>query len=248
MVVSELRAPADLAALAQGVRLSETRPKAATRPSEAEVDANLVKDLASSLAWAFQSMVIASAFCAITVLGHGDVELINTSATSTGVMTGATTVDVPLLGLKLLFPAFCAVSPWVLVSIQFYLWIQAHALLKTPGGTTANGLMRNHVDMWPLSLLSIALYVVVPATILVIFWKISALRYAGQNWPINVWQGCVLAALALSLLLSVIALHIDCRHRRLFRSRWPSRLTGAALGILLLAGFGFAGWGDSIAA
>ena len=220
--------------------MGETNLEAQAAPSTAEYDANLVKDLASSLAWAFQSMVIASAFCALTVLGHGDVELIATSAT--GAVTTASSVDVPLLGLKLLFPAFCAVSPWVLVSIQFYLWIQAQALLKSPGGTQANGLMRNHADMWPLSLLSIALYVVVPATILVIFWKVSALRYADQTWRLNPWQGCVLLAFALSLMLSVLALRVDWGHRDKFASHWTGRLAGAVFGVLLLAAFGVIGW------
>ena len=220
--------------------MTETRPEPGTGREGPAVDADLVKDLASSLAWAFQSMVIAAAFCAITVLGHGDVELIATSAT--GVVASVSSVDVPLLGLKLLFPAFCAVSPWVLVSIQFYLWIQANALLKTPGGTTANGLMRNHIDMWPLSLLSIALYVLVPATILVIFWKISALRYAGQAWFLNVWQVCVLLAFALSALLSALAQGVDWRHRHLFKSRLRFRLVGGLLGGVLVVGFAVAGW------
>ena len=220
--------------------MTGTRPEPKAGGEGPAVDADLVKDLASSLAWAFQSMVIAAAFCAITVLGHGDVELIATAAT--GVVANASSVDVPLLGLKLLFPAFCAVSPWVLVSIQFYLWIQANALMKTPGGATANGLMRNHIDLWPLSLLSIALYVLVPATILVIFWKISALRYSGQAWILNVWQVCVLLAFALSVLLSALAQGFDWRHQHLFKSRLRFRLVGGLLGMVVVVCFAIAGW------
>ena len=154
----------------------------------------LRKDLSASVAWSFQALLAASAFCAVTAASHEDWELL-AGALPSG---AAGDVEVPIVGLKVVFLFFFVVGPIVLIAMQVYLQIQARALLHLPGAEHSNGLLSNHDQRWPMSLLGFASYAVVPAVTAFLLWKIWPRRFTDD--PL------VFGAIAVNPMIVIVAL------------------------------------------
>jgi uncharacterized protein YjbI with pentapeptide repeats len=140
----------------------------------------LLKDLTGSVIWAFQALMAAVAFSAIAILSHADWELL----THVGVTARAdSTIAVPLAGLSVAYVAFFAVGPVVLFFMQLYLLIQSHAVLRILPADPDNGLLRNHLAMWPFSVLGVGCYAAVPLTNALFVWKIWPRQFVQSPLP-----------------------------------------------------------------
>jgi hypothetical protein len=171
---------------------------------QSEELADLQKDLASSVAWSFQALLAASAFCAVTAAGHDDWDLLTQA--STAAAAGSET-ELPLVSVKLAFLPFLLIAPIALLAMQIYLQIQSHALLLLPRATE-NSLIRNHDRWWPISLLGFASYIVVPMVTLFLLWKIWPRRFSDDpvifhDIRFHIGRAAVGAALLISCMASL---------------------------------------------
>lgn len=153
---------------------------------------DLRKDLAASVAWSFQALLAAAAFCAVTAASHDDWELLAGAAAQ-----GANgDIEVPIVGLKVAFLFFFLVGPPVLLAMQVYLQVQSRALLRLGSAASANGLLSNHEQWWPLSLLGFASYAALPLTTAFLLWKVWPRRFVDDpllfgDVRMNVFTGVI---------------------------------------------------------
>ncbi len=214
---------------------SSTAPK-----SEADGD-SAQKEMAASVDFWMKTLLVTAAFCYLTTAGHEDWELLATG--SAGAPEG--TIELPQVGVKLGFLSFLAVVPLLLIALQFYFLMQAQGLIESGAPTRANMLLRNNVSWWPISLLGLVGYALVPSVIACMLWKIWPLRYHDDPWLLGIHMNwltvIVLFYLVLACLVSACAIAAHRHGLATLRdaaktSPWPARIASFAIaGVLAFA-------------
>ena len=204
---------------------------------------DLHKDLATSLAWSFQALLAASAFCAVTAASHDDWDLL-TQATPAA--SGGET-ELPLISVKLAFLPFLLIGPLALLAMQIYLQIQTHAMLLMPRANE-NSLIRNHDEWWPISLIGFASYMVVPLVMVFLLWKIWPRRFSDDpllfsDMRFHIGRVAIGAALAISCIAALRGALSDRRYlKQLDGQTIRRRFTRQAIVCMVMTFLGGSFW------